>query len=51
MDGACGTYVGEKFHTGFLVRKRKGKRPLGRPRHGCKDNMDVKEVVWEVVDN
>jgi len=51
MGGACGTYVGEKFRTGFLVRKRKGKRPLERSKHGCKDNMDVKVVVWEVVDN
>jgi hypothetical protein len=43
--------VGEKFRTGFLVRKPKGKRPLERPRRGCKNNMDVKEVVREVVDN
>jgi len=50
MGGACSTYVGEKFPTGFLVRKPKGKRPLGRPRRGCKNIMDVKEVVWAVVD-
>ena len=51
MGGVCGTYVGEKIRTGFLVRKPKGKRPLGRPRRGYKENMDVKEVVWKVVDN
>jgi hypothetical protein len=51
MGGACGTYVGEKFRTGFLVRNSKAKRPLERPGRGCKDNMDVKVVVWEVVDD
>ena len=45
MGGACGAYVGEKFRTGFLVRKPKGKKQFERPTRECKDNMDVKEVV------
>jgi hypothetical protein len=51
MDEACGTYVGEKFRAGFLVRNPKGKRPLERPRYERKENMGVKEVVWQVVGN
>jgi hypothetical protein len=43
--------MGEKFRTGFLVRNPKGRRPVGKPKRGYKDNMDVKEVVWKVVDN
>jgi hypothetical protein len=41
----------KSFVQEFLVTKSKGKRPFERPKHGCKDNMDAKEVVWEVVDN
>jgi len=35
-----------------LVQKPEGKRPLGRPRHRCKDNirMHFKELQWEGVD-
>jgi hypothetical protein len=35
-----------------LVGKPKGKRPLGRPRHRCKDNikMDLWEVGWGGMD-
>ena len=35
-----------------LVRKPEGKRPLGRPRHGCEDNikMDLQEVGWRGMD-
>jgi hypothetical protein len=31
-----------------LMRKPKGKRPLERPRHRCKDGikMDVREIGW-----
>jgi hypothetical protein len=30
-------------------RKPEGKRPPGRPRHTCEDNinMDLKEIGWE----
>jgi hypothetical protein len=36
----------------FLVRKPKGKRPLGRPRHRWVDNirMGLGEVIWGDVD-
>jgi hypothetical protein len=35
----------------ILIGKCKAKRPLGRPRHKWVDNvrMDLKEIVWEVV--
>jgi len=35
-------------YTGFFVRKPEGKRPLGRPRRGWKDNikMDLQEAGW-----
>jgi hypothetical protein len=36
----------------ILVRKPKGKRPLGRPRCKWEDNirMDLREIGWECVD-
>jgi hypothetical protein len=36
----------------ILVEKPKGKRPLGRPSNKWEDNirMDLREIVWEVVD-
>jgi hypothetical protein len=36
----------------ILDGKPKGKRPLGRPRHSCEDNirMDRRELGWEIVD-
>jgi hypothetical protein len=35
-----------------LVGKLEGKRPLGRPRSRCEDNitMDLREIVWEGAD-
>jgi hypothetical protein len=35
-----------------LVRKRGGKKPLGRPRLICEDNikMGIPEIRWDVVD-
>jgi hypothetical protein len=32
----------------LLVRKPEGKRPLGRPRHNCVDNIkiDLGEIGW-----
>jgi hypothetical protein len=34
------------------VGKLKGKRPLGRPRHGWEDNirMDLREIGWGGMD-
>jgi hypothetical protein len=36
----------------ILVGKPEGKRPLGRPRRRCVDNikMDLREIGWEGVD-
>jgi hypothetical protein len=43
---------GEKNACRLLVGKPKGKRPLGRPRHRCVDNirMYLGEVGWGDVD-
>ena len=46
MDGACGAYgEGRGVHR-VLIGKPEGKRPLGRPRLRCEDNikMDLREV-------
>jgi hypothetical protein len=44
--------MGEKRNTYRLVGKPEGKRPLGRPRRGWLDNvnMDLVEVGWGDVD-
>jgi hypothetical protein len=36
----------------ILVGKPEGKRPLGRPRNRCEDNirMDLREILWEAVE-
>jgi hypothetical protein len=36
----------------ILVGKPEGKRPLGRPKHRCEDNIttNLKEIWWQVVD-
>ena len=47
MGRVCGSQCGRiKMHTGFLVGKPEGKRPLGRPRCRWEDNikMDLQEV-------
>ena len=43
MGGACGTF-GDVHKV--LVGKPEGKKPLGRPRRRCEDNikMDLEEV-------
>jgi hypothetical protein len=45
-------YIGEMRNAyNILVRKLKGKRSLGRPRHRWEYNirMDVREIWWEGV--
>ena len=47
MGRVCGSQCGRiKMHTGFLVGKPEGKKPLGRTRCKRKDNitMDLKEI-------
>jgi len=45
MSGACSTYEGEERRIQGFVRKPEGKRPLGKPKRRCKDNikMDLQE--------
>jgi hypothetical protein len=44
--------MGEKNAFRILVGKPEGKRPLGRPRRRCVDNirMDLGEIGWDGVD-
>jgi hypothetical protein len=45
--------MGAKANTyRILVGKPEGKRPLGRPRSRCEDNVkvDFREVSWGIVD-
>ena len=46
MGGACGEYGEERAVHRVLVGKPEGKRPLGRPRRRCEDNikMDLQEM-------
>jgi len=46
MGWACGAYGEERGAYRVLVGKREGKRPLGRPRCSCVNNigMDRQEV-------
>jgi hypothetical protein len=50
--GACSTNGGGEEGEMLLVGKPEGRRPLGRPRRRCVDNikMDLVEVVWGDVD-
>jgi hypothetical protein len=35
----------------LLVGKPEGKRPLGRPRRGCMDNiMSLRDILWGGID-
>jgi hypothetical protein len=40
-DRACSTIWERSVAYGLLVRKPEGKRPLGRPRHGWEDNIEI----------
>ena len=46
MGGTCNAYGERRGVYRALVRKPKGKRPLGRPRHSWEDNfkMDLQEL-------
>jgi len=48
MGGSGSTYGERSVIYRVLVRKREGKRPLGRPRRRWEDNikMDLQEECW-----
>jgi hypothetical protein len=52
MDESCSTSGYKSKAYGILVGKPEGKRPLGRSRRRCVDNirMDLVEVGWGDVD-
>ena len=52
MDRACSTYGERRNAYRFLVGKREGSRPLGRPWRRWEDNikMEFREEEWGVMD-
>jgi hypothetical protein len=52
MGMACSTNGENKNAYRILVGKPEGKRPLGRPRRRCEDNikMDLRELGWGGMD-
>jgi hypothetical protein len=52
MGGACNTNGEKRNAYGLLVRKSRGKRPLGRSRSRWVDNikLDLGEMGWGSVD-
>jgi hypothetical protein len=51
MSGTCSTNGAKKNAYRILVGKPEGKRPLGRPRRRCVDNikMDLRDIGWDGV--
>jgi hypothetical protein len=43
MGGSCCTVWGKRNASTALMRKAERERPLGRPRHRCKDNNNNKQ--------
>jgi hypothetical protein len=52
MGGECNTNGEKRYAYMLLVGKPEGRRPLGRPRCRCLNNirMDLVEVGWGDVD-
>jgi hypothetical protein len=48
MGGACSTCGEKRGAYRILMGRPEGRRPLGRPRRRCDDNikMDLQEVGW-----
>jgi hypothetical protein len=53
MGRVCSTNGEKMIAYGILVGKPEGKRPLGRPRCRCLDNinMDLREIEWGGMDS
>jgi hypothetical protein len=49
MGGACSA-KGEKRNAYRLLLRQPGKRPQGRPRHRCADNIKMDLVEVELVE-
>jgi hypothetical protein len=49
MDRECSTNEEKRNAYRILVGKTGGKRPLGRPRRRCVDNIkiDLREIGWD----
>jgi hypothetical protein len=52
MGRTCSTNGEKRNVYRLLVGKSEGKRPLGRPRRRCVDNIkiDLREIKWDGVD-
>jgi hypothetical protein len=52
MGRACNTNGEKRTEYRILVGKPEGKRPLGRPKRGRVDNieMDLREIWWDDMD-
>jgi hypothetical protein len=52
MDRACSTNVEKSNAYRIFVGKPEGKRPLGRPKRRCVDNIkiDLREIGWDGMD-
>jgi hypothetical protein len=50
MGGACSTCGENRGAYRILVGRPDGRRPLGRPRRICEDNIkrDLKDVGWDM---
>jgi hypothetical protein len=51
VGGTCGSHGEGRSVYRLLVGRPQGRRPLGRPRHSCEDNimMDPWEIVFDGV--
>jgi len=49
MDGHVARMGETRNAYNIFVGKREGKRPLGRSKHTCYDDviMDLREIIWE----